>query len=222
MADSFNVTPGSGIQLATREVDSKHYQKVSGDLIYFEGTQYLGGGTGNVLYDETAVGGLLTEVIELQNVALESGGATGNDNGLVEVVDIDLITNIRFFDGSDANDCKLGVVLLNGGVNTSSGNTFTINDPIAIQNSDMVNVLGILTLYPVSLAPIGGLYNYTFQVRSGRHRTFISTRGSTKNIKAAFINHTAVTWNASNEVKAEHATNANPMYYRFTFDRTMI
>ena len=240
MADSFNVTPGSGIQLATREVDSKHYQKVSGDLIYFEGTNYLNSGTSagsNPTLDaaaQTATGRLLTNLITLNNVSLEANGGNGNDNGLVEIVDIDVITPIRFFDNNttsttasvDINNCRLGVMLLNG---VESGNTLTTGSAVSITNAQINQILSILTLYPVHTNKIGGVYNYTFQVRSGRHRSFISTTGrSNKNVKAAFILHSGSQGWQTTETNNNHkliidGTPANnKLAWRFTFDRTMI
>ena len=217
MADSFNMTPGSGAQIATRLVDNKHHQRVTGDLIYFEDTVHLGTNSGATALGSGAVGTLVTDVINLVNVSLENGtdNPSGSDNGLVELVDIDLITNVDF-------GTNLGVMFLSR--NQEAGNTLTVGSAVAIHDDNRDKVLTILPLYPVIGTKIGGLYNYTFQMQQGRHRTFMSTKGTAttygKDLIMAFFLHTAITsWTGKRDTAA---MDANPLNYRVTFDRTMI
>ena len=261
----FEMTPGTGASMATREVGSAHYQTVTGDLYYNynEGSEmrHLGGGDGSTDITSVSVGTLLTDMVSIGlrdgehptlEAAVASSGTNKGDNGLIEIVDVDVMTEVKFFSGSITMSCRLGVMLLDGSFNTSvSGNTMTVDSPIVIRSEDRGKILTMLPLYPIpdtTHNKPGNLYNYTFHVDTGRHRTFINP--STRDIKMVFYLHEGYhrRWRSNNDIWeiVEYPTGttnswnsyspdspkmqntspavagANKMAWRITLDRTMI
>ena len=252
----FEMTPGTGASMATREVGSAHYQRVTGDLYYEEGVKHLGGGNGSTDITSHAVGTLLTEMVTIGTSgdyptlepAVASSTNNKGDNGLVEIVDFDVVTVIRFFRFNDVRGCRLGVMFLDG----DFAGTMNVDSPIVIDSANRDKILSMMPLYPIPNTKFGSgkVYNYTFHTDVGRHRTFINP--STRDIKMALYLHDGsyrryhsnqwgtrensnIPWSPTTGGQAFYGdvdqarmlrdqpeSGANKMAWRITLDRTMI
>ena len=245
MADVINMTQGSGATIATRSVDNLMYQRVTSDLVGYEGKVRLGGGNdpdsstgnfddatnsilgktddGHATNAKTDDGTALTKVIHLENVAIDPAGETTDDDRLVEVVDLDVVSPVRFFRDSDKDIGKLAALLLDRG----SAPSITAGSVITLA-THFPSILAILPLYPVIPIQIGGVYNYTFKRFIGQHRVIIRPKGTgatSRSMSLVFFNYHDMVWNSSGgefEVKESRAQNANLMSWRIVFNRTIL
>ena len=244
MADVINMTAGSGSMVAMRSVDGLMYQRVTSDLVGYEGKVRLGGGDpdasgdfdsiGNDILNkmndgtstETSAGTALTSAIHLENVAIDPDGTTTDDDRMVEVMDLDVVSPIAFFREDDNDTGKLAALLLDRG----SAPTISVTGSISsvMTTAHFPSVLAIMPLYPVIPTPIGGVYTYTLKRLIGQHRVIIRPKGTgatSRNMSLVFFNYKPILWHntsASGEMKEATAANANLMSWRIVFNRTIL
>ena len=235
MADGVDVTPGSGTRIATRLVNGKHYQRITGDLAYFQGETHLGdrvdqspADNGGHALSSGAAGTLIStpENCQLANASLDHGslstttwvGNYAQGQGLVELVHFDVITNVKFFPYKERENCVLGAVFFSGGFTPSTA--WTTGTTITLAANEQHQIRSIVMMRPVHAVEIGGVYRYTFRERTGRSRVFIPVLGS-NNLQFALILTGTITWTDGTNRDAAGA-GKNNMVWQAVIDRTAV
>ena len=233
MADGVDVTPGSGTRMATRLVDGKHYQRITGDLAYFQGETHLGDRVGQSAdngdreLDSSAAGILIStpEKCRLTNASLDHGTLNTNTwvgrytQGMVELVHFDIITNVQFFT-TYREDCNLGAVFFSGEFTPAT--PWATGSTITLTAGEQHQIRSMVMMRPVHIKRVGGVFRYTFRERTGRSRLFIPVLDSGNDLQFALIlTDGRVDWSVGTKRNPPMA-GANRMVWQAVIDRTAL
>ena len=209
MSDSFNITPGSGSNVATRSVGNIHYQKVMGDLKQYEVSSGWGrGDTGNHLPATPTARMMLTQPIRLQDAFLEGAhGSPGDDNykpDVAEIVSFDIFSGHEMVRGTkidsnfDTNTYKvheksglIGIVYtIGGGAFHATGTNIHTNtatgEPCTVHADDADIILAVLNFQKTIHTPDNtstiGVFQYKMINMDNEFRAMVAATTSSKDL----------------------------------------